>query len=192
MTQVPLAPLAPELDGYRQQIEAIDNDVQVLVGGLSDEQLCRQPDNNTWSIRGSIEHLVVTGSYSLKYIDEGIEVGRAQGLWSEGPFRYGVIERWLVSLVEPPPAFRVRAPSAYRPTMKRPAAVVIEEFLTLQRRLRESLNRANGLDLVSIKVRNPVSRWFKMSLGQEYAFTTAHERRHLWQIRRIKARLLSE
>jgi hypothetical protein len=32
-----------------------------------------------------------------------------------------------------------------------------------------------------VKVANPVSTWFRMTLGQEFALTAAHERRHLWQ-----------
>ena len=51
------------------------------------------------------------------------------------------------------------------------------------------IEEADGIDLASVKVNNPVSRWFKLSLGQELAFTAAHERRHLWQAVRVRERL---
>jgi hypothetical protein len=37
-----------------------------------------------------------------------------------------------------------------------------------------------------LRVNNAVSRWFRLSLGQELAFNIAHERRHLWQAEKVK------
>jgi hypothetical protein len=51
------------------------------------------------------------------------------------------------------------------------------------------IEEANGIDLSKTKVSNAVSRWFRLSLGQELAFDAAHERRHLWQARRVKEEL---
>jgi hypothetical protein len=31
--------------------------------------------------------------------------------------------------------------------------------------------------------------WFRMSLGQEFALTAAHERRHLWQASRVREKI---
>jgi hypothetical protein len=42
-----------------------------------------------------------------------------------------------------------------------------------------------------VKVANPVSSWFTMTLGQELALTAAHERRHLWQAWRVRRKLPS-
>ena len=46
-----------------------------------------------------------------------------------------------------------------------------------------------GSDRSRTKVSNAVSRWFRLSLGQELAFDAAHERRHLWQAKRVKDEL---
>ena len=64
-------------------------------------------------------------------------------------------------------------------------------FFRLQHELFRALHEANGIDLARVKVANPVSKWFKMSLGQEFGLTAAHERRHLWQASRVRARLSS-
>jgi hypothetical protein len=66
--------------------------------------------------------------------------------------------------------------------MRLPAEIVTsalqEEFLLC-------IEAANGIDLSRTKVNNPVTRWFRLSLGQELAFNAAHERRHLWQARQV-------
>lgn len=137
--------------------------------------------------RDCLDHLIVSGRHSLSYVAEALEMGRARGLLKPGPFRYGLFERWFVWLLEPPARIKLAAPRAYRPSSKRPGTLLVEDFLHLQRDLRKSLRTAHGLDLARVKVRNPVSRWVKFSLGQEFALTLAHERRHLWQVRRIRS-----
>ena len=49
------------------------------------------------------------------------------------------------------------------------------------------LRQANGLDLGRVRVRAPMNKWVRFSLGSGFAFMAAHERRHLWQARQIIA-----
>jgi hypothetical protein len=49
----------------------------------------------------------------------------------------------------------------------------------------DRLRQANGLDLSRARVRSPASKWLRMPLGSGFAVMTAHERRHLWQARRV-------
>lgn len=43
------------------------------------------------------------------------------------------------------------------------------------------IERADGLDLAAVRKRMHRPVW--LTLGQWFAFTAAHERRHLWQAR---------
>ena len=177
--------LPHELEKYLQQFEAIEVEAREILDGLTDTHLAWRPKATAWSIADCLDHLIATGRHSLFYLAEAVDVGRARGLLSPGPFRYGVFERWFVWLMEPPARIKLVAPRAYRPASGRPGTLVVAEFLQLQRDLAQSLRTANGLDFAMVKVRNPVSRWITFSLGQEFALATAHERRHLWQARRI-------
>jgi hypothetical protein len=176
------------LEAYREQFEAIEIDARKIVEGLTDVQLTWRPGPGVWSIRDCLDHLIETGSQSLFHIADAVAEGRAHALYGSGPFRYSVLERWMVWLMEPPPRLKFPAPRAYRPTGRQPPRLVVNEFFRLQDQLRAALPEAKGLNLARIKVRNPVSRWLRFSLGQEFAFTAAHERRHLWQIRQVVAR----
>jgi hypothetical protein len=49
----------------------------------------------------------------------------------------------------------------------------------------DRLRQANGLDLARARVRSPVGAWLRFSLGAGFALMAAHERRHIWQARRI-------
>jgi hypothetical protein len=177
--------LTDELEKYRQQFDAIETEAREILAGLSEAQLTWQPDARAWSVGDCLDHLVVTGRHSLAHMADAAAAARTRGVLGAGPFRYGLLERWCVWLMEPPARLKVRAPHAYRPPSRRPGAVVVAEFLQLQCDVRQSLQAVNGLDLAKVRVRNPVSRWITFSLGQEIAITAAHERRHLWQVRRI-------
>ena len=58
--------------------------------------------------------------------------------------------------------------------------------LELQDEIIRRVIAADGLDLGGIRMSSPISRRFKMSLGQWFAFLAAHERRHLWQAWQVR------
>jgi hypothetical protein len=180
--------MVKDLIDLERQICAIRADGEELLTGLSYSQLNWQPAGQ-WSIANCVDHLIVAGSDSVSHIRESTRHGLAQGLLSGGPFRYGIFERWFVRQMEPPPKIKMKAPRAYAPLGRDPNDLM-PDFLKLQDQLVECIRAAEGVDLLRVKVPNPVSRWIKFSLGQEFALNAAHERRHLWQARRVKEQLV--
>jgi hypothetical protein len=178
--------LVEDLQIFQRQFQAIKAEAQELILELTEPQFYWQPNLQQWSIAHCLDHLVVTGRDSLSNMYRAIEEARASGSFSRGPFRYGLLERWFVRQMEPPPRLKIKAPKAYAPKMEHPYADIVSNFFLLQDDFLKCLDKADGIDLSRVKVSNPVSRWMKFSLGQEIAFNAAHERRHLWQIKRIK------
>src|SRR6185295_1833134 len=116
-----------------------------------------------------------------------ITEARSKCQFSEGPFRYGILQRWFVRQMEPPARIRFKAPKAYLPSGgELHHAEVVRNFLILQDEFLQCIQEAQGIDLSTVKVSNPVTRWFRLSLGQEIAFNAAHERRHLKQAMAVK------
>lgn len=174
-----------DLQNYHLQIQRIKLDAQNLLAGLSDDEFTWRPDNRRWSIAQCIDHLLVTGADSLSNVGNAIHAARLRGAFSDGPFRYGVIERWFVRQMDANSSMRFRAPKAYLPAAGGRCHEMAEQFEALQNRFLQMIEDANGIDLARVKVSNPISQWFKLSLGQEFAFNAAHERRHLWQARQL-------
>jgi hypothetical protein len=178
--------LPAELEGYRAQFEAIKRDASELVAGLSDAQFNWRPAPGVWSIAECLAHLNVTGQYFLPRIDRRLREARAAGMLSEGPFRYGLLSRVMVRGSEPPAKLKFKAPKIFQPMSEHLSAVIVPAFMTLQDQLVERLRAARGVDLRRVKVTSPVSSLVKISLGQVFPFVAAHERRHLWQARRVR------
>ena len=178
-------PLFPELQKYLGQVEAITQDASELVDGLTMEQLNWRPDPSRWSIAECLEHLNMTARIYFPVLIQTINEARANGIVSHGPFRYSWLGNWFVRSAEPPPRLKFKTPRRFVPPPDLPMTEVWPGFLRFQERLVELISRANGVDLVRVKIQLPSTSFIKLSLGQGLGLITAHERRHLWQARQV-------
>lgn len=179
-----------ELHRYSRQLEAIRNELSTLTAGLGDAQFRWRPARGRWSIAECIEHLNVVGDDFLRYIDGLIAEARSREPVRSAPSRRRRLPwlfiRWVI---EPPPRLRVKARAVHRPAPEPPPmADVLARFRALQDRLGTRLRAAEGLDLGGVAARQPVAP-VTLDLGQWFLLTLAHERRHLWQARRVRAEL---
>lgn len=177
--------LHAELSEYRRQLRDARADAEKLVEGLSDAQFNWRPAPGRWSIAECLDHLN-NGWRVLEKLDHKIAKASEQGVRGEGPYSHPFLGRLYVRFVEPPPKIRVRAPKAYVPKADQPLAAVAPRFLELQDEIIRRVIAADGLDLGGIRMSSPITRRFKMSLGQWFAFLAAHERRHLWQAWQVR------
>ena len=109
----------------------------------------------------------------------------ARNFYSGGPFQYNRLGRFVVYLLEPPPRFRTAAPDAFKPGPKRPRTEMMAGFRAFQVQYVDRLRQASGLHLAKARVQSPFTRWIRIPLGSSFAAMIAHERRHLWQMRRV-------
>jgi hypothetical protein len=182
--QGPLA-LAREIDELRLQFERISSDADALVTPLGDEQFVWKPGPNVWSIAQCLEHLNATARSYLPAIDEGIADAIRHGAYAEGPFHYTLVGRLFSHLMEPPARLRLRASFDKQPGPQRPKRETLAGFRAYQVQYVDRLRQANGIDLARSCVRSPVVSWIRIPLGSAFATMAAHERRHLWQARKI-------
>jgi hypothetical protein len=179
--------LAPELDVFRQQFEALARDADALAGGLSDAQFNWKPPSGGWSVAGCLEHLNITTRSYLPALDEGIADAIRRGLYGEGPFRYGWFARTFVKAVGPGARIKARARKAWLPPESRPRQETLAAFRAYQVQCVDRLRQANGLDLARAKVKSPASSLVRLPLGAAFAVLVSHAQRHLEQARRVLA-----
>lgn len=179
-------PLVSDLQDYRQQVEAVNVDARDLIEGLSEAPFNWRPTPGHWSIAECLDHLTVTNRELLENVKASISDARTRGLTSSGPFRYGMIERWLVRSMEPPAKLKFKAPKIFKPRPSQSLAEVTRDFFAVQDEVLRLIKQANGLNLKRAKVTSPVTRLFKLSLGQVFDLIATHDRRHLWQARKVK------
>jgi hypothetical protein len=180
-------PLVSDLEDFRRLLEGVVADARDLTAELSDSQFEWRPAPGQWSIAECLDHLTQTGRVALRHIRETLADARRRGLYSRGPFRYGLLGQMIVRSMGPRPRMKFKAPAAFRPQPERARAEVERDFFALQDELLGCIRESNGLNLRRAKVTSPVTRLLRLSLGQEFALLIAHEQRHLWQARRVRA-----
>jgi DinB superfamily len=178
--------LVPELEDLRKQIDVIAADAQKLTAGISDRQFNWQPEPGRWSMAQCLVHLNLAGAILTSRIEASIRAARGRGFVGPGPYRRGFLGNLVVSLTEPPPKIRLKAPKSMMPPPDESLAQVVASFLALQDQLRGQILNANGVDLGRAKVAFPVAEWLHIPLGQTLTVIAAHERRHLWQAWQIR------
>jgi hypothetical protein len=184
--------MAPELEAFRTQFEALSAEAGEIVGPLTDAQFAWSPAPDAWSVGQCIEHLNVTARAYLPSLDEAIASAIRGGVYGTGPFTYNLLGRMMVRSMEPPPFWRFKAPAIFRPPATpqalRSRGEIMAGFRGFQVQYMDRLRQANGVDLAKAKVRSPANRLLHISLGSGFALQVAHERRHLWQARQLIAR----
>jgi DinB family protein len=174
-----------DLQHYRDEIAALQQDARTLAGKLSDVQFNWRPKPARWSIGQCLAHLNLTNLLSFPEIESKIEEGRASNLVAPGPFKLGLRERIVIRLTEPPVRVGVSAPKQFKPPPNQVKVTTLTEFMALHDRLAAITRKAEGLDLQRIRVPTPIGG-LKLSLGGRIALLIAHDRRHLWQAWRIR------
>lgn len=184
--------MAPELEEFRAQFEALSSDAGGLIAPLSDAQFTWSPAPDVWSVGQCVEHLNVTARAYLPALDEGIASAIRAGVYGTGPFTYNVLGRLMVRSMEPPPLWRFKAPVIFTPPTaaqtQRTRSEIMAGFRGYQVQYIDRLRQANGVDLAKAKVASPANRFLHISLGSGFALQIAHERRHLWQVRQLLGR----
>jgi hypothetical protein len=177
--------LAPELAKGIHRVGAIAGAARELLLGMSEAQLNWKPSPNRWSIGENVLHMRGVNARYLDAMEEAIEKARTKKMFSGGPFRYGWLDRWFLSQVEPPPKRRLKAPRIFVPASPRADRKDVDEFLGTLDRLSRAMHSVNGLDLARVKVASPLTRLLRFSLGTCLLVLTAHSERHLQQARGV-------
>lgn len=171
-----------------RDFQAAAQDARDLAAGLSELQFQWRPAPEKWSIGECLDHLNNAWGM-LPRFDRRIAQGKEKGLSGDGPFRAGLLAAFYIRSIAPPVRLRLPSPKLYRPKPDLRLEEVLPRFRELQEELQKRVEEARGLDLARLRLSSPVTRRFKMSLAEWFAFLAAHQRRHLWQARQVREHL---
>jgi hypothetical protein len=175
------------LEAARGQFEATERESRALAGSLSEAEFNWQPAPGSWSIGQCLQHLATGTDEVLPAIDRAIATARQQQWMAQGPVRYGLFARMMVTSMEPPPRFRMKTNRIFEPTresLRRDA--ILAELSASRGRILERVRQSVGLNIKRAIVVSPVSRLIRVPLGAYLAFLAAHDRRHLWQAHQVR------
>jgi hypothetical protein len=177
-----------DIKNLQEQLDSADRDAAALVAGLPESQAAWRAAPDSWSVAECLDHLATANRVYLRAMDAPAIRARAAGKRRRGPAVPGVIGRWFVRSLEPPvnPPFKGKAPRLIRPRTAPTLADAFACFAASQREVRTFLLANSDLDLASVRFPNPFVPGVRFSLATGLHVIGAHERRHLWQARRVR------
>jgi len=168
--------------------ESNEQEARVLVSGLSEGQGTWRAQPGSWSVAECLDHLATANRVYLAAMQPPAERALAEGRSRRGPALPGVIGGWFVRSLEPPvkALFKTRAPRKIQPRPSPPLGHALEQFLASQREVVAFLRKYSAIDLAGVVFQNPFLGAVRFSLATGLHVLAAHERRHLWQARRVR------
>lgn len=181
------AALPPDLQDVVEQLEAADRDARSVVADLDDARANWQPDDGrSWSVAQCLDHLARATSHYLAPMEQALARARGRGQLRRGPVAPGRLAAWFIRQLEPPVARRMRAPRSIVPVSALPADEALARFLAAQAAAERLLAANADLDL-SVRFANPYLTGLRFRTGAGFRIIAAHDRRHLWQARRVRS-----
>jgi hypothetical protein len=167
------------------ELARLRGEIEALAAPLDEPAFQCRPAEGQWSVGECIGHLNATLRSYLKKLPADIAEARAKGLTGEGPVNRGWFGRLFLWAIEPPPKMRIKAPRAFLPRPGVSKAETMREFHELRDRLAELMESAGDLDWARARMSLSTIPALKLSLGEIFAVLLAHERRHLWQMKKV-------
>jgi len=177
------APLQDLVD----QVDACEQSARDLVNELTDAELNWQAKpGQTWSIGQCLDHLRAT---NLVYVKDFLSRVHAAGGASD---RFaGLTPSWLgrkfIASLEPPPRLRAKAFKAIVPSSTVRGDEVLAAYVASHEPYRALLRASAEVDVNRVTGPNPFLRLIPMSVATVLLAIPAHDRRHLWQARQVRA-----
>jgi hypothetical protein len=174
-----------DLSKVVSELDAADREAVSIVGSLDDARVNWQPDGGRrWIIAQCLDHLARANSEYLAPLGEALRRAREQGRLRRGAVAPGLVGSWFERQLEPPPRLTMRAPRAIQPASAIPRDEALAGFLASQDAVRRLLVQSADLDL-SVRFANPFVPGLRFRAAAGFRIVAAHDRRHLWQARRV-------
>lgn len=181
-------PYPPDIVMLEESYDAAEREARAILDGLSEELGTWRADASSWSVAECLDHLATGNRVYLRAMQPAADRALAAGRRRRRPAQPGLIGGWFVRTLEPPvnPRFKMKAPRIIRPQVGPSLGDAAARFLASQDEVRAFLRRYAEIDLAGVHFPNPFVRGIRFSLATGLHVIAAHERRHLWQARRVR------
>ncbi len=160
---------------------------QNAVENYTAAQLDFRPGRNKWSILEVFDHMNTLMSQYFPAIETHIRELKDAGVKSDEPFKPTWFGNLFIWFILPENKLKVKTIRRFQPRSQNLSKeAVLNRFNELTAQLERFIIESDGLPLNGKKIQSPASRLVRFTLGEVLWLLTAHNHRHVLQIRRIQ------
>lgn len=150
---------------------------------LSDDQLNKRINENSWSILEVVQHLNLYANFYHQEIENKMLQSNLKAAKS---FTSGILGNYFAQSILPKDKLnKMKTPKAMNPIFTNLDRKIIDVFLLNQNQLLKLLETAKSKNLSKIKTNISLTPIIKIRLGDTFRFVVNHNLRHIKQIDRI-------
>ena len=178
--------LPADLQEVVEAADAADREAEALSAQLSDPQFFWQPDGGrAWSVALCLDHLATANEVYTAAMTPAVERARAGGWPRRNSIQSNFFGRRFIASLEPPVKRRMSAPGKIKPRPARSREEIMRAYRQSHDRIRALAHASADLDVNRATFTNPFISWVKVRVGTGFRIMAAHDRRHLWQAKRV-------
>ncbi|MBI1286059.1 MAG: DinB family protein [Flavobacteriales bacterium] len=173
--------LEKTIKNWITRMNAVTNKVVDEFGNLSEEELNRKPNDETWSIAENLQHLIQVNE-SYYPIIEKIRKGNLKlGFLSRFGFIRNFFGKMILGSVEPERKRKMKTFPIWQPGSSSIEQDVIARFSAHQEHFEEFLRSCQDLLENGQVIHSPANEKIVYTLEQAFEIIVTHEERHLNQ-----------
>lgn len=149
---------------------------------VKEDRLNERPNYKSWTALQCIVHLNMFNEVYIKIMEEAM---KSSSSFSSN-FSPGFIGNMYAKAMIPGPKSTKMAAAKHQTPSNGPFSHEdINTFLVQQKQILDMLQRAENVNLNTIKLKTPLSKWIKLKLGDVLRVIVYHNERHILQIKGI-------
>jgi phage host-nuclease inhibitor protein Gam len=175
-------------EDFISQFDKIGREVEDLLTSLNNEQVNWKPSPKSWSVAECIKHLNKTLEEYLPNLEKTVNDAEQKDFVVKDPIKFTITGRFFKSF-EPPYKLKLKTPKIFKPEVSFiEKEKLLNDYKSLHEKLIQLIKKSELTDLNRTKLSSPVTSLIKVRLGEYFVFTASHERRHLWQAKKVLER----
>ncbi len=175
---------SPFLSHLILEAQGITQEVHDKFSSLTPEQLKMKPSPDRWSIAECLDHLLNTVNLYLPRIEKELQEAEAKQWTERKPFKSGILGGLYAYFLRPENKSKYKSPNIYLPSQSIQDDIV-ESFIQRHEKLISLMKKAEGLNLVKIKLPSPITKLIRFRLGDCFNILITHDKRHILQASQI-------
>lgn len=139
-----------------------------------------KPAPNKWSAAECLVHINTTNEKYLINLKNSLENAQKSNLLKE-EYKPRYLMSKFIDTMKPESRWKFKAPSVFKKSYDGNLDKTVNDFFRIQDELIELAERSREYDLSKTKTVSPVSKLFRLKLGEAFMVIIEHQKRHLLQ-----------
>ncbi|MBO2543828.1 DinB family protein [Salegentibacter sp. BDJ18] len=170
---------------FTHRLDELTHKFKKTFGELSESQIHKKPDAETWSIAQNLEHLILINESYFPVIDRLRNKNHKKPFTAKLGFLVNFFGKVILKSVQPDTSKKTKTFSIWKPSENKASGDILKRFVEHQEKLKEKILDSEDLLEQNAVISSPANPKIVYKLDAAFKIILAHEERHLQQAKKL-------